>query len=170
MIVFKPKFSLIGFLFPVGMIIFLLFMIWIISPTFAQLPTHSLILLIGITGGICSAFLFALLILPTMRYELRNEALYLKCGPFVSKVSYSEIKRVIKTDLVFHPIASCRWPGFALGDCYYGDRGTVRMYSTRMCSDIILIETVTRLYGISPRDEDLFITELKKRIENSTSD
>jgi hypothetical protein len=111
-----------------------------------------------------------LLILPTIRYELKNDALYLKCGPFVSKISYSEIKRVTKTDLVFHPIASCRWPGFALGDCYYADRGNVRMYSTRMCNGIILIETATRLYGISPQNEDLFITELKKRIEDSASD
>jgi len=170
MIIFRPKFSLSGFLFPVGMIGFMLLMTRVISPTFSQLPLHSLILFIAITGSICGVFLFTLLILPTIKYELKNDALYLKCGPFVSKISYSEIKRIIKTDLIFHPIASCRWPGFALGDCYYADRGNVRMYSTRMCNDIILIETAARLYGITPKDEELFITELKRKIEDATND
>ncbi|MGB9721843.1 MAG: PH domain-containing protein [bacterium] len=104
-----------------------------------------------------------------MRYELRKDALYLRCGPFVSKIPYSEIKKVSKTNLAFHPIASCRWPGFALGDCYYGDWGNVRMYSTRMCNDIILIKTTTRLYGITPNNEEFFIANLKRKIEDAIS-
>jgi hypothetical protein len=164
-IIFKPKSFLLGYLFNGGIIVFLLF-IMVLTLKFSKVPSgFFLIFYIVITIPLWGITLFFMLIFHTMRYELREDALYLRCGPFKSRIPYSEIKKISKTNLVFHPIASPRGPGFAFGDCYYADRGVVRMYSTRMCKDIILIETEKKLYGITPKDEELFINELKKRIE-----
>ncbi|MGB9721844.1 MAG: PH domain-containing protein [bacterium] len=104
-----------------------------------------------------------------MRYELRPDGLYLRGGPFVFKIPYPDIKQISKTDLIFHPAASNRWPGYAFGVCYYADAGEVTMCATRMCKAIILIQTIGRLYGITPQDEEAFIANLKKRIEESVS-
>lgn len=163
-IVIKAKPSLFGLMIPVGFISFFLFMIAKLYPILAR-HTTDLIIFIIVHIGMIGLFFFLMVIQYTMRYELKPDALYLKCGPFTCKILYTDIKKVIKTDLIFHPIASCRYPGFALGNCYYTDWGNVHMYSTRMCNDVILIITNNGLYGVTPRDEELFITNLKIRIE-----
>lgn len=158
-LVLKPKSSLLGWLIPLGFIALLLPVILSNRSSLSKNPIQFFV-----SSGIIGLFLFELIIFPTMKYELKNDALYLRCGPFVSKILYSAIKNISKTNLQFHPIASCRWPGFALGKCYYADRGIVQMYSTRMCNGIILIETTTQLFGISPQNEELFIKSLRARI------
>jgi hypothetical protein len=75
---------------------------------------------IFILSIILGASIFFLLIYPTMRYELRTDALWLICGPFHWKIPYSEIKEIIKTDLRYHP-TSTGWklPGYTIGKVYY---------------------------------------------------
>jgi len=168
-IIFKPKFSLWGWLLPLCFIGFLTFLIWVKYPQLFINPSlrikHGLFVI-----PLSLFFVFDIVILFTMQYEFRPDALILRGGPFVYKIPYSDIKQISKTDLMFHPIACNRYPGFAFGDCYYADAHEVTMCATRMCKGIILIQTIKRLYGITPKDEDLFITELKKRIKDAISD
>lgn len=163
-IIFKPKFSLWGWLVPFLFIGFLWFCIWLKYPTiFIEidlLKKHGLPLVF-----FSLLALLEIIILFTIRYELDDEALYLKGGPFIFKIPYSEIKQICKANLVFHPAASNRWPGYAFGDCYYADAGKVTMCSTRMCKGIIIIQTITKLYGVSPKDEEEFIRKLKERMK-----
>lgn len=166
---FNHKFSLWGWLLPICFISFLIFLIWVKYPLLFVEP--SLMLKHGLfVIPFSFLFIFEIVILFTMRYELRTDALYLRGGPFVYKIPYADIKQISKTDLAFHPAASNRWPGYAFGECYYADAGSVTMCATRMCKGIILIQTTAKLYGITPKDEELFIATLKKKLEDAKSD
>ncbi|MGB9809675.1 MAG: hypothetical protein ACPLSA_06530, partial [Caldanaerobacter sp.] len=55
--------------------------------------------------------IIVLLSLPHMRYELRDDALYLIMGPWSDKISYNEIIDVSVKDLVLNPLSSFRMPG-----------------------------------------------------------
>jgi Mn2+/Fe2+ NRAMP family transporter len=101
-----------------------------------------------------------------MRYELRDDALYLIMGPWSDKISYNEIIDVSVKDLVLNPLSSFRMPGVALFDVVYSDEGTVRMYSTHALKDVVLIKTLKKKYGISPKDENGFIAALQSKIKN----
>lgn len=100
-----------------------------------------------------------------MRYEFKNEALWLRCGPFCYKIPYSEIEEIIKTNLQYHP-TSMGWklPGYTIGKIYYTDRGYVRMCATGLCKDIILIKTTKGFYGITPSNEEKFLETLRVRL------
>jgi amino acid transporter len=101
-----------------------------------------------------------------MRYELRDDALYLIMGPWSDKISYEEIIDVSVKDLVLNPLSSFRMPGVALFDIVYSDEGTVRMYSTHALKDVVLIKTLKKKYAISPKDENGFIAALKSKLAN----
>lgn len=109
--------------------------------------------------------LFILFCLPTMRYELRDDALYLIIGPWRDRIPYNEIVDISVKDLVLDPRSSFRFPGLALFDVAYSDEGTVRMYSTHALKDVVLIKTLNKKYGISPKDEEGFINALRSKIE-----
>ena len=120
-----------------------------------------------ISPPFCAALIFLIVIYPTMRYELREDALYLICGPFKTKIDYSEIKMILKANLTYD-LTSTGWkiPGYALFKIYYQDKGWVRMYSTRVLKNIIIIELNNgELYGISPKNEEEFLSKLKERIK-----
>ncbi|MGQ9465864.1 MAG: PH domain-containing protein [bacterium] len=163
-IIFKPRGSFLGWFLPVCVIGFLIFLVYLKYPKLFVEPSlmikHSLFII-----PFSLFFIFELVIFFTMHYELRSDAIYLKGGPFSYKIYYSDIKQINKTDLTFHPIASNRWPGYAFGECYYADAGTVMMCATSMCKNIILIQTTSKLYGVTPKDEIAFIEKLKKKTE-----
>jgi len=70
--------------------------------------------------------------LPHMRYELRDDALYLILGPWKSRIPYNSITDVVRKDLAFSVLSSFRMPGIAVFDVAYSDEGSVRMYSTHV--------------------------------------
>lgn len=109
--------------------------------------------------------LFILFCLPTMRYELRDDALYLIIGPWRDRIPYNEIVDISVKDLVLDPLSSFRFPGLALFNVAYSDEGTVRMYSTHALKDVVLIKTLNKKYGISPKDKEGFINALRSKIE-----
>ena len=162
--VFKPRFSVSGWIASVGLIILLLFVSWLIWIGEKGLYFLFVIAMILISGFLLVA-LFFLAIYPTMRYEMRPHALHLVCGPFNWGIPYSEIKEITRIDLKYHP-SSTGWklPGYTIGKVYYKDRGNVRMCATRMCKNITLIKTDDSLFGVTPRDEDAFINALKERM------
>jgi hypothetical protein len=100
--------------------------------------------------------------LPHMRYELRDDALYLILGPWKSRIPYNSITDVVRKDLAFSVLSSFRMPGIAVFDVAYSDEGSVRMYSTHALTDVTLIKTRDgKKYGISPADPNGFVQALK---------
>ncbi len=167
--VFYPERKWIGFLM---LLIFLLVFAAIIFFCLKTLIISPNILnLIVITPGlvIVSIVFFPALIaffsLPSMRYELRDDALYLIIGPWRDRIPYNEIVDISVKDLVLNPLSSFRFPGLALFNVAYSDEGTVRMYSTHALKDVVLIKTLNKKYGISPKDEEGFINALRSKIE-----
>ena len=163
--VFKPRFSITGWLTNLGLIILFLLLSWICWVGEKNLYFLFVFAMILVFGFLLVA-LFFLAIYPTMRYEIRRYALRLVCGPFNWSIPYSEIKEIAKTNLKYHP-SSTGWklPGYTIGKVYYKDRGDVRMCATSMCKNITLIKTDESLYGVTPRDEGIFVNSLKERMK-----
>lgn len=111
--------------------------------------------------------LFFLVIFPSMKYVLTDDALILQCGPFKYIVPYNEITQIEKANLSYHP-SSTGWklPGYTLFKIYYSDRGDVYMCATRMLKNILLIKTQNgKIFGITPREEKIFIQHLKEKLK-----
>ncbi|GAB4329880.1 MAG: hypothetical protein Kow0037_05240 [Calditrichia bacterium] len=111
--------------------------------------------------------LFFLIIFPTMRYILGEASLILKCGPFHWEIPYREIEEIEKANLAYHP-SSTGWklPGYTLFKVYFADRGEIRMCSTRMTKDILLIKTGNGdVFGITPENETEFVRKLQEKLQ-----
>lgn len=162
--VFKPRFSIIGWVSSMG--IFLLSF----SLSLLALKTGKKEFFGSFALFLISSFtlisLFFLIIYPTIKYEFKDKGLTLKCGPFRWQIPYCEVKEVVKTNLRYHP-SSMGWklPGYTIGKIYYEDRGYVTMCSTSMCKDILLIKTEKGLFGVTPKDENAFLKALIQRLE-----
>lgn len=129
-------------------------------------PARVVVLLTGLLlVGVGGAFLLMAVWMSSMRYELDDRRLLLRCGPFRYAVSLPEVRRVVKRDLAFSPWSSLRLPGFALGEVIYADAGRVVMCATRALKGIILLETERRKYGITPADEEAFLADLGRRLD-----
>ncbi len=116
---------------------------------------------------IASMLIFIVLFsLPNMHYELRDDALYLIVGPWKDRIPYNKIVDVTVKYLVLNPLSSFRMPGIALFNVRYSDEGIVRMYSTHALNDVVLIKTLKKKYGISPKDEESFIAALRSKLGN----
>ncbi len=125
----------------------------------------------GVAIGLYEAALAFLVLcyLPHMRYELRDNALYLILGPWKSRIPYDHIIDVVRKDMAFSALSSFRMPGIAVFGVNYSDEGTVRMYSTHELKDVTLIKTIDgKKYGISPADPDGFMAALKQACDVGT--
>lgn len=163
--VFKPRFSIAGWASNVGLIAVFLLVFWICWVGEKGLYLLFVIAMILLLGFLLVA-LFFLAIYPTMRYEMRAQALRLVCGPLNWTVPYSGIKEISKTNLKYHASSSgWKLPGYTIGKVCYKDRGEVRMCATSMCKNIILIKTDDSLYGLTPREEEPFLNALKERMK-----
>jgi len=118
------------------------------------------------------AFLLAVWLLvlaayfPTMRYELGDRELGIFFGPFIAwRIPVSSIRDVRTETLAPAFRASTRMPGIALFSVLYHRVGKVRMCSTRTIRDVVLLETDGGYYGISPADDELFISQLRGRMD-----
>ncbi len=120
--------------------------------------------IIGIIIGGGTLLLAALF--PTIRYELRPTVLAMIYGPWtVYQVPYLEIKKVSWQDLSVSIQSSFRLPGFAMWGVPYNDAGTVKMCATAAASHILLIRAGKDQYGITPADEQSFLSELMARVK-----
>lgn len=161
--VFKPNFSTSTYCLSGG-ILMILFI-----PLFQELYHFSggksliitgmvfipLILLIGFYTGIYH----------TISYEVYEKELILKCGPFSSKIQYKKIKKITKIEeLGFSPIGLYRSSKYLLGSSYFVKSGWIKMYATN-CKNVLLIETDTKRYGITPSNEEDFLRILNERLK-----
>ncbi len=123
------------------------------------LITILLTMLVGI------GFLLIALCFPTMRYEFEGKRLTLTYGPLLRYViDIDQIKSVRGRDLGIGIVSSFRFPGLALFNVPYPEIGTVKMCATAARTRILLIETESTKYGLTPADEEAFVAELKRRM------
>ena len=130
-------------------------------------PFMLTILLTVIIG---MGFLLIAVLFPTMRYEIEGTRLKLIYGPLLHyHVDIKQIKSIRRRDLGFKLVSSFRFPGLALFTVPYPEIGAVKMCATAASHDILLIETGSTKYGLTPADEEAFVAELKKEWDSLCS-
>jgi hypothetical protein len=111
-------------------------------------------------------FLILALCFPTMRYEMEGTHLTLTYGPLLRyTIDVLKVKSIRSCDLKTSPLASFRFPGLAIFGVPYLGIGTVKMCATAASTGILLIETEEAKYGLTPADEQGFVTELQQRMK-----
>jgi hypothetical protein len=135
----------------------------------------SLIIQSGFTGPFIVAILISIPIgivfltiavcFPSMRYEIDGTSLILTYGPLLRYIiDLEQVKSIKRRDMGFVIVSSFRFPGLALFSVPYPDVGSVKMCATAANSGILLIETESEKYGLTPADEKDFVAELQKRM------
>ena len=114
--------------------------------------------------SLATLIIIAIFAIPRMRYELHEAELLIVLGPRKERIPYNHIVDILAKDLSFNVLSSFRMPGVALFDVMYSDEGIVRMYSTHALKDVVLIKTLKKKYGISPKDKEGFISSLGKHL------
>ena len=123
------------------------------------------IVTILLTVPIGLVFLLLAVFFPTMRYEIEGTRLTLIYGPLLRyTIDIPQIKSIRRRDLKISPLSSFRFPGLAIFGVPYLEIGTVKMCATAASSGILLIETESARYGLTPADEEEFVVELRKRM------
>ena len=112
-------------------------------------------------------FLLITIFFPTMRYEIEENHLMLTYGPLLRyTIDIGQIKSIRRRDLGISLLSSFRFPGLAIFGVPYPEIGTVKMCATAAGTDILLIETESTKYGMTPADEQAFVAELRKRMSS----
>jgi hypothetical protein len=103
---------------------------------------------------------------PTMRYELDQDQLTLRYGPVITyRIPLSEIRSIRRRNLSMTIWSTVRFPGIALFKVPYADVGNVKMCATAALNNILLIETEKEKYGLTPADEEAFVTAIRAQAE-----
>lgn len=130
-----------------------------------RIPLPILALNLAIAIGLGLPFLALAAMWRTMRYELDDHSLDLRYGPVLRYyIPLSEIRSVRRRNLAISLWSSIRMPGVALFSVPYSDVGEVRMCATAAANRVLLIETARAKYGVTPAEEDEFVTALHARL------
>jgi hypothetical protein len=106
---------------------------------------------------------FFLSILPTMKYTVGDDIVVLSCGPFKWTILIRGIRSITEKDLEWLPISEgWKLPGYTLFKIRYGGIGPVRMCATALTRRILVIETDTDVWGITPTDVDSFVATIRR--------
>lgn len=117
-------------------------------------------------GTIGMMFLVIAVFFPTMKYEMEGSSLILTYGPLLRySIDVKQIKSIRRLDLRISPLSSFRFPGLAIFGVPYPEIGSVNMCATAASHGILLIETGSAKYGMTPENEEAFISELRRRID-----
>jgi len=81
----------------------------------------------------------------SLRYELGDGELVLRCGPYRYRVRLADITSVDRRDLAFAFLSGMRLPGLAL-------------------KGVTIVRTRRKKYGLTPADEEGFLADLKSRL------
>lgn len=110
-------------------------------------------------------FLLITIFFPAMRYEIEGRRLILSYGPLLRyTIEIGQIKSIRRRDLGISPLSSFRFPGLAIFGVPYREIGTVKMCATAAGTGILLIETESTKYGLTPENEEEFVKELRARM------
>lgn len=155
--VFWPRLSLTGWFFNIA------FPLAVALPAVFIGMKHALknpgvrIVLVPVIGFVVVALFFAS-IYPTMKYIVRNGTIYLCCGPFRWQIPIKSVRSIVEKDLEYLPWSEgWKLPGYTLFRIRYGGIGTVRMCATAMTKRILLIQTDSDVWGITPEDTMSFV-------------
>ncbi|HEX5809951.1 MAG TPA: PH domain-containing protein [Anaerolineales bacterium] len=123
------------------------------------------ILTILLTIPLGLIFLVVALGFPSMRYEIDGSRLILTYSPLLRyNIEIPQIKSIRRSDLKISPVSSFRFPGLAIFSVPYLEIGTVKMCATAASTGILLIETESAKYGLTPAREAEFVAELRERM------
>ena len=101
-----------------------------------------------------------------MRYELDQHQLTLRYGPVIKyRIPLNEIRSIRRRNLSMTIWSTVRFPGIALFTVPYADVGNVKMCATAALNNILLIETGKEKYGLTPADEEAFVTAIRAQME-----
>jgi hypothetical protein len=118
-----------------------------------------------LTVPIGIVFLVLAIFFPTMRYEIEGSRLTLRYGPLLRyTIELGQIKSIRSRDLEVSFVSSFRFPGLAIFAVPYPEVGTIKMCATAASHNILLIETASAKYGLTPADEQQFVAELRSRM------
>jgi len=124
-------------------------------------------LMILLTIPIGLVFLLIAAFFPTMRYEMDGIHLSITYGPLLRyTIDIGQIKSIRRSDLAIGPVSSFRFPGLAIFNVPYPGVGTVKMCATAASTGILLIETESTKYGLTPANEEEFVAELRERMQH----
>lgn len=168
--IYRPRNSMGGLFNGSILLIFILLAIVIFWPVISNFSEGMGIIVLILTGPIWVAFIIIsfifLLWYPTMRYEISEDKLVLRCGPLKSEILLTSIKEIRKKNLKYHPYSTgWKLPGYCLFKIKYTDEDWVRMYSRAMLKNIILIETDKEKFGITPANEEGFLKDIMEKME-----
>lgn len=122
-------------------------------------------LTILLTIPIGLAFLLIAVFFPAMRYEIEGSHITLTYGPILRyTIDIDQIKSIRRRDLRINLLSSFRFPGLALFSVPYLEIGSVKMCATAASTGILLIETKSTKYGLTPANEEEFVAELRGRM------
>ena len=131
---------------------------------FGFLGPYMLTILLTIPLGL--VFLLITVFFPAMHYEVEGDHLVLRYVPLLRYViDISQIKSIRRQDLRISPLSSFRFPGLAIFGVPYPEVGTVKMCATAAGTGILLIETDTTKYGLTPADEEEFVAALRAQMK-----
>lgn len=103
-----------------------------------------------------------------MRYELDDEALHLRCPPFLHyRIPLGRIRSIERGDLEPTMWSALRLPGLALFTVPYSDAGPVKMCATRASQDIVLVDTDDGRYGMTPADPRALTRAIEARVSTA---
>lgn len=107
---------------------------------------------------------------PSIRYTVTDDAVVLSMGRLMyERIPLDQITRIeSRAELQISLLASFRFPGLAVFDVDYVDVNRVRMLATSSSKAILLIETATTRYGITPADEAAFLDAMRQRLPDSS--
>jgi hypothetical protein len=123
------------------------------------------LVMILLTIPIGTGFLLLAIFFPTMRYEIEGSRLTLRYGPLLRyAIELGQIKSIRSRDLEISLVSSFRFPGLAIFSVPYHEVGIIKMCATAASHGILLIETASAKYGLTPADEQGFVAELRNRM------
>jgi hypothetical protein len=124
------------------------------------------LLTILLTVPIGIGFLLIAILFPAMRYEVEGKRLILTYGPLLRyTIDIGQITSIRRRDLATSLVSSFRFPGLAIFTVPYPEVGSVRMCATAASTGILLIETGSTKYGVTPANEEEFVAELRGRMK-----
>jgi len=122
-------------------------------------------LMILLTVPIGFGFLLIAVFFPSMRYEIEGSHLTLTYGPLLRyTIDIDQIRSIRRRDLRINLLSSFRFPGLALFSVPYLEIGSVKMCATAASTGILLLETESAKYGLTPAHEEEFVAELRRRM------
>jgi hypothetical protein len=161
--IFKPRPST-GWVWVAGLALVLLTAGFGMLITYGFAGPYIITILLTIPMGL--AFMLITIFFPAMRYEIKDKQLVLSYGPLLRyTIDIGQIRSIRRRNLGISMLSSFRFPGLAIFGVPYQKIGTVKMCATASGNDILLIETESTRYGVTPANEEEFVNELRARMQ-----